>query len=123
MKSLLMKSLPLSLCSASLVVQLVKNPCRAGDSSLIPGSGRSLGEGKGNPLQFLAWKIPQTEAPDRLQSMGSQKSQSELRDETTTHHLYVHNENSLVSVRYCLCLIPRAHHSSSPMKQILRYPL
>ena len=33
-----------------------------GDLGLIPGSGRSPGEGNGNPLQStLAWKIPWTE--------------------------------------------------------------
>ena len=26
--------------------------CNAGDPGLIPGSGRSLGEGNGNPLQY-----------------------------------------------------------------------
>ena len=26
--------------------------CNAGDLGLIPGSGRSLGEGNGNPLQY-----------------------------------------------------------------------
>ena len=31
----------------------VKNPpASAGDASLIPGSGRSPGEGNGNPLQY-----------------------------------------------------------------------
>ena len=36
----------------------VKNPpVNAGDTSLIPGSGRSPGEGNGNP-SILAWKIP-----------------------------------------------------------------
>src|SRR5574341_307026 len=77
---------------------------------LIPGSGRSPGEGNGNPLQYsclensmdrgpwwatvpgvvdysvlplekemaihsstIAWKIPWTEEPGRLQSMGSQR--------------------------------------------------
>ena len=39
----------------------------------IPGSGRSPGEGNGNPLQTLAWKIPWTEVPGRLQSMGLQR--------------------------------------------------
>ena len=37
---------------ASLVVQTVKNLCNAGDLDLIPGSGRSPGEGNGNPLQY-----------------------------------------------------------------------
>ena len=41
----------------------------AGDPGSIPGSGRSPGEGNGT----LAWKIPRTEEPDRLQSMGSQR--------------------------------------------------
>ena len=32
---------------------MVKNlPVSAGDVSLIPGSGRSPGEGNGNPLQY-----------------------------------------------------------------------
>ena len=29
------------------------------------------GEGNGTPLQYLAWKIPPTEEPGGLQSMGS----------------------------------------------------
>ena len=32
---------------------VVKNrPANAGDTGLIPGLGRSLGEGNGNPLQY-----------------------------------------------------------------------
>ena len=31
------------------------------------------GEGNGSPLQFLSWRIPRTEEPDALQSMGSQR--------------------------------------------------
>ena len=45
----------------------------AGDAGLIPGSGRSLGEGNGNPLQYPTWRIPWTEEPGRLWSMGSQR--------------------------------------------------
>ena len=37
---------------ASLVAQLVKNLCSAGDLGLIPGLGRSPGEGNGDPLQY-----------------------------------------------------------------------
>ena len=29
-----------------------ESPCNAGDPGLIPGSGRSAGEGKGYPLQY-----------------------------------------------------------------------
>ena len=41
-----------------------------GDQGSIPGSGRSPGDGNGNPLQYSAWKIPWMEKPGRLQSMG-----------------------------------------------------
>ena len=38
---------------ASQVAQVIKNlPASAGDVGLIPGSGRSLGEGNSNPLQY-----------------------------------------------------------------------
>ena len=38
---------------ASLMSQTVKNlPAKEGDMGLIPGSGRSPGEGNGNPLQY-----------------------------------------------------------------------
>ena len=53
----------------------VKNPAaNAGDLGSFPGSGRSPGEGNGNPLQYSYWKIPWTEEPGGLQSMGSQRS-------------------------------------------------
>ena len=58
---------------------MVKNPrANAGDwgVGLIPGSERSPRQGKGNPLSILAWEIPGIEEPGRLQSMGSQKSQT-----------------------------------------------
>ena len=42
-----------------LVVQLVKNPPAMQETpSLIPGSGRSPGEGIGYCLSILAWRIP-----------------------------------------------------------------
>ena len=44
-----------------------------GDQGSIPGSGRSPGEGNGNPLQHSCLENPMTEEPDRLQSMGSQR--------------------------------------------------
>ena len=52
---------------ASLVAQTVKNlpamqetTCSAGDTGLIPGSGRSLGEGNGNPFQYSCLENPMT---------------------------------------------------------------
>ena len=40
--------------------------CNTGDWGSIPMSGRSPGEGNGNPLHILAWKIPWIEEPSRL---------------------------------------------------------
>ena len=57
-----------------------ESACNAGDVGLIPGSGRSPGEGNGNHANILAWEIPWTEEPGGLQSMGSQKSQTLLSD-------------------------------------------
>ena len=37
---------------------------------------------------ILAWRIPWTEDPDRLQSMGSQKSQTQLSHFTLTFHFH-----------------------------------
>ena len=45
----------------------------AGDPDSILGLGRSFGEGNGNPLQYLAWKIPWTEERGRLKSTGLQR--------------------------------------------------
>ena len=40
---------------------------------LIPALGRSPGVGNGNPLQYSCLKIPRTEKPGRLQSVGPQR--------------------------------------------------
>ena len=49
----------------------VKNlPANAGETGLIPGLGRSSGDGNGNSLQYLAWRILWIEEPGELQSMG-----------------------------------------------------
>ena len=60
---------------ASQEVLVVKNlPANAGDlrgtGSMSPRSGRSPGGGHGNPLQSSCWRIPWTEEPGGLQSMG-----------------------------------------------------
>ena len=56
---------------------VVKNPPANAederDVGSIPGSGRSPGEGNGNHSGILAWEIPWTEEPRRLQSMGLQE--------------------------------------------------
>ena len=39
---------------------------------LIPGLGRSPGEGMATHSSILVWRIPRIEEPGRLQSMGLQ---------------------------------------------------
>ena len=45
----------------------------AGDPDSIPRSGRSPGEGNGNPLQYYCLENPMDRGACRLQSMGSQR--------------------------------------------------
>ena len=53
---------------------VVKNPpASAGESGSIPGLERSPGEGMATHSCILAWKIPWTEEPAGLQSMGLQR--------------------------------------------------
>ena len=62
-------------------VSVVKNPpANTGDVGSIPGLERSPGERNGNHSSILAWEIPWTEEPGGLQSIGSQKSQTQLND-------------------------------------------
>ena len=60
---------------------VVKNmPDNAGDARVvvsISGSGRSPGEGNGNPLQYSCLGKFQGQEPGRLQSMGSQSDLTE----------------------------------------------
>ena len=47
--------------------------CSAGDTGLIPRSGRPLEKGMATHSSILAWRIPWTEEPGGLQAMGLQK--------------------------------------------------
>ena len=55
-------------------------PTSAGDSSSIPGLGRSPGEIMATYSSVLAWRIPQRDEPDGLQSMQSHEFQTQLSD-------------------------------------------
>ena len=48
--------------------------CNAGDPGSIPGSGKSPGEGNGNPSSFLTWRIARMEQPGGLQFTGGKLS-------------------------------------------------
>ena len=51
-----------------------ESACNAGDASSIPGSGRSREKEMETHSSILAWRIPWTEEPGGLESMGSQES-------------------------------------------------
>ena len=50
-----------------------ESACNEGDLGLIPGSGRSPGEGNGNPLQYSCLENPMGGGASWLQSMGLQR--------------------------------------------------
>ena len=50
-----------------------ESTCKPGDLGLIPGLGRSLGEGKSYPLQYSGLENSMDRRPEGLQSMGSQR--------------------------------------------------
>ena len=68
-----------------------ESACKAGDSGLIPGLGRSPGEGKATHSSILACNVPWIEKLDRLPSMWSQR----VRHYWVTEHTYTDKNNAL----------------------------
>ena len=72
----------------SQVALVAKNrPANVRDMRLIPGSGRSPGGGHRTHSNILAWRIPWTEEPGRLQSMGSQRVGHNWSNLACTHDI------------------------------------
>ena len=65
-----------------------ESPCNAGDLSLIPRPGRYSRERNGYPLHYSYLKIPWTEEPGRLQSMGLQRLKHNWATNIFTFHVY-----------------------------------
>ena len=68
---------------------LPANAGHAGDRGAIPGLGRYPGEGNGNHSSILAWRIPWTEEPGRLQSIGSQRAVHDWSDLACMHPWHI----------------------------------
>ena len=65
---------------------VVKNPfANEGDLGLIPGSGKSRGEGNGNPLQYSCLGNLMNREVWWAAVHGVAKTQTRLNDETTKH--------------------------------------
>ena len=79
------------------MAQRVKGPpVMQGDLGLIPGLGRSPGEGNGTHASMPGWRIPRGEEPGGLQSPGSQ-SQTRPRDSHTHLHKAPRTERGALS--------------------------
>ena len=57
-----------------------ESACNAGDLGLIPGSGRSPGEGNGNPLQYSCLEDSMDRGAWGAAVHGVAKSRTRLRD-------------------------------------------
>ena len=60
--------------------------CSAGDRGSIPGSGRSPGEGNGNPLQHSCLENPMDGGAWKAAVHGVAQSRTRLSDFTFTFH-------------------------------------
>ena len=72
--------------------------CNAVDLGLIPGLGRSPGEGNGNPLQYSCLENPMNGGAWWATVRGLAKSWTRLRDYTFTFiytHTHTHTYNSI----------------------------
>ena len=63
--------------------------CNAGDLGSIPGSGRSPGEGNGNPLQYSCLESPLDGGAWWATVHGVTKSRTQLSDFTITYGIFV----------------------------------
>ena len=61
-----------------------ESACNAGDPGLIPGSGRSPGEGNGNPLQYSCLENPMEGEAWEATVQGVAESLTRLSDFTFT---------------------------------------
>ena len=68
--------------------------CNVGGPGSIPGSGRSPGEGNGNPLQHSCLENPMNRGAWQAIVYGVAKSQTRLSDFTSLHFIY-HNRHML----------------------------
>ena len=82
---------------------VVKNPpANAGDVGLIPGSGRSSGEGSGNPLQYSCLGNPMDRrSPAGYSPWSRKKSQIQLSKQAIT--AYYSSRFHIYTLIYNIC--------------------
>ena len=106
---------------ASKVAVMKNLPAKARDTrdvGLIPGLGLPLEEGIATHSSTLAWRIPWTEEPGGLQSMGSQR----VRHDWAQAHTHMHTYPYICSP-ICISISALQIGSSVPFLQIYTYAL
>ena len=80
-------------------------PANAGDAGLIPGSGRSPGEGNGKPLYYSCLENSMgREEPGGLQSTGSKESDvTERTNKLSLCAAHKHSISTVELTRISLC--------------------
>ena len=87
---------------ASLVAQMIKNPpANAGDRRSIPESGRSPGEGNGNPLQYSCLVNSRDRRAWPAIVCGVAKSRTQLSDPPTHTHTHTHIQQTFIGLMMC----------------------
>ena len=93
------------------VVLMVKNPpANAGDTGLIPGSGRSPGEGKDNPLQYSCLENSTGRGAWRAAIYGAAKSWTQLSDWEHTQGFIQNAHITLTGKLFILFLVGIKKH-------------
>ena len=87
--------------------------CNARDPGLIPGLGRSPGEGNGSPLQYSCLENPMDSGAWLAAVQGVAKSRTRLSDFTFTFHfqasLSITNSRSSLRLRSIESVMPSSH--------------
>ena len=79
----------------------VKNPpASVGHAGLIPGLGRTPGEGNGNPLQYSCWENPMDRGAWRAAVRGV--TESDTTEQLSTHAHLTRMHFSFKELRVCL---------------------
>ena len=68
------------------------------DKGSVPGSGRSPGEGHGNPLQYSCLENPMDKGAWQATDYGVAKSRTQLSTRMHTHtHTHTHTHNTRIN--------------------------
>ena len=89
-----------------------ESPCSAGDAgSWVQSMGQEdcMEKGTATPSSVPAWRIPWTEEPGGLQSMGSQR----VRHNWTTEHTHIAIEGSIM---YTYCILDFSELKANPFQ-------